>query len=295
MHTIGFAAVFYGGEPNAYFLQVLNGVLETAAQLHQNTTIFTMRDWKEEAPRLSGFCDGRIDGMILLAPDFTGASTPHLPEHTPFVSVHANAPIPGVVNIESDEETGAFNAVRHLIELGHRRILHFAGELHTVGAERRIHGYRRALESCGIPFDPAFVVEVGFGIELGRDAIRRWMRERTGQAFPEAVFCVNDAIAVACLEVFSEAGLRVPDHVSVVGFDDTMAARMVLPQLTTVRQPLREMGEKAVRVLLERVEHHHAAAAPRETSSIVFPTEVVIRKSAVLPGEARSTPPLGGS
>ena len=289
MRTIGVAAVFYGGEPNQYFTGVLSGVLEAAARHDQNTTVFTLHDWEKESARLPAFCDGRIDGLILIAPTFGRDAVGLLPEHTPFVTVHANSPLPGVVDLESDEETGACNMVRHLISLGHRRILHLAGDRGMRGAERRIAGYRRALESAGIPCDEDLVVEAGFSFSAGQSAMRAWLERFEGQPLPQAVFCANDGIAVACLEVFAAAGIRVPDDVSVAGFDDTIAARTTVPQLTTIRQPLRLMGGRAVETLLELVRHHHGHDDPEHEDAIVFPTELVIRNSV---GPAPSIPRL---
>ena len=108
MNTIGLAAeVDPLGELNHYFLDVFNGVLASAAIKEQNTTVFALHHWPEDTGRLAGFCDGRIDGMILVAPLMTEEASRALPLHTPFVALHANTPMPGVVNIESDEETGA--------------------------------------------------------------------------------------------------------------------------------------------------------------------------------------------
>jgi len=96
---------------------------------------------------------------------------------------------------------------------------------------------------------------------------------------PEAIVCYNDSVAFGCLEVLAEAGVRVPQDVSVAGFDDTLAARTTVPQLTTVRQPLREMGQRAVEVLLKRIGH----AADASATPVVFPTELVLRASVGVP------------
>ncbi len=276
MNTIGLAAeVDPLGELNHYFLDVFNGVLASAAIKEQNTTVFALHHWHEDARRLAGFCDGRIDGMILVAPLMTAEASRALPLHTPFVALHANNPMPGVVNIESDEDNGAYEMVRHMTALGHRRILHLSGDSRFTGSVRRARGYRRALEEAGIAFDPQLLVESGSTNEAGRSAVRRWLRAHQGQPLPEAIFCYNDGVAFGCLEVLAEDGIKVPEKVSVAGFDDTLAARTTVPQLTTVRQPLRKMGQRAVEVLLERIAHAGEESPP----PIVFPTELVLRAS----------------
>jgi len=282
MDTIGVAAVIDGGELNHYFLEVFNGILEMAAKHEQNTTVFALHDWTRDTARLPRLCDGRIDGMILLAPTFH-KQPPNLPAHTPFVSIHSNLALPNVVNIESDEERGAYEMVRHLLAQGHRRILYLAGPEDLLGPTRRIRGYKRALASCRVAFDPKLLVHGGFSTDEGRHEMRAWLRKHTGEPLPHAVFGVNDAVAFGALEALAEAGLRVPDDISVAGFDDSLAARTAVPQLTTVRQPLRTMGVRAVEVLLKRIAHHAGDGPDVSDATIVFPVDLAPRASVGLP------------
>ena len=278
MHTLG---VVVGGEYNDYFFEVLNGIIAAASRHGQNTTVFTLHDWSDSSARLHAFCDGRVDGVILLAPTFDRSQAAP-PEHVPFVSIHGNCSIPGIVNIESDEERGAQALVLHLLALGHRRIMHLTGPVGLVGAERRIRGYQRALDAAGIPFDPQLQLTAGYTTPQGRDAMCRWLQRQTGEPLPHAVFCANDACALGCLEAFAEVGLRAPDDVSVAGFDDTFTARASVPQLMSVRQPLAEMGAQAVELLLARIERRGAVSrtVPR---SVVFPVDLAPRASVGSP------------
>ena len=292
MDTIGVAAVIDGGDLNLYFLEIMNGVLEAASRHNQNTTVFTLHNWAEDAARVSKFCDGRIDGMVLLAPVFSRETADHLPDHTPFVAIHANLAAPGIVNLESDEETGACNLVRHLIARGHRRIMHLSGTRGLLGAERRIDGYRRALAEAGIAFDPSLLIEAHYHNAGGRQATRTWLSRSHGKQLPEAIFCANDAIAMGCMEALAEVGIRMPEDVSIAGFDDTLAARTTMPQLTTVRQPLRAMGAKAVEILLEQIGHNTGKPQARVASPYVFNTELVQRASVSTPPAAPRMVPV---
>lgn len=291
MNTLGIAAVIEGGELNQYFLEVFNGVLETAAHQGQNTTVFTLHDWQRDAGRLPGFCDGRIDGLILIAPLLTESAAQVLPDHTPFVAIHANHPLPGVANLESDEESGAYDMVRHLLAQGHRRILHLSGPRGLLGAERRIRGYRRALASARIAFDAALLAPADFSVEGGRREFRAWLARSAGRPLPQAIFCGNDGIAIGCMEALAEIGLKVPGDVSLAGFDDTLAARTTVPQLSTVRQPLRAMGSRAVEALLAHLEGRPGAGAGKPPPPTVFPTELVLRSSIAAPPAAPRTVP----
>ena len=110
--------------------------------------------------------------------------------------------------------------------------------------------------------------------------MRAWLRRHAGEPLPHAVFCVSDGVAIGCMEALAEVGLRVPDDISVAGFDDTLAARTTVPQLTTVRQPLRMMAKRAVEVLLRRIAD---PTGPRPESPIVFPVDLVPRASVGAP------------
>ncbi len=278
MHTLGVAAVISGGEVNHYFMEVFNGILEAAARHEQNTTVFALHDWSRDTVRLHGFCDGRIDGLILVAP-ILPPDKKSLPTHTPFVSIHANCPLPKVVNVESDEERGAWDMVRYLVGKGHRRIMHITGPVRQIGAERRILGYRRALASSRIPFEAQLLVPASFETESGRDVMRTWLKKHAGEPLPHAIFCANDSVAIGCMEALAEVGLRVPDDISVAGFDDTLAARTTVPQLSTVRQPLRAMGVRAVDLLMARVSQQNGAVKMVSDKPVIFPTELIQRAS----------------
>lgn len=277
MNTLGLAGIIDSGEINAYFLEVMNGVLEAAGRFNQNVTVFTLHDWKVDAGRIADFCDGRIDGLILLAPVINKTKPDLIPSHTPFVSLHANHPIPGVTNIESDEEQGALDIVNLLLAQGHRHILHVSGPSSMLGARRRQNGYQRALAAYATEGIVPEILEAGFSAAEAADALKTWMKKRRGQPLPTALFCANDSAALGCIELLAGAGLRVPHDISVVGFDDTLAARTSVPQLTTVRQPLRAMGGKAVELLL--------GIDPSQSNlgNIVFPTQSVARASVSAP------------
>jgi LacI family transcriptional regulator len=285
MNTIGVATTLSRNELNQYFLEVFNGVVEAAAAAGQNTTVFALPDWKEGARRIPAICDGRIDGLILLAPLLDVDAAPYLPDHTPFVSVHANNELPGVVNLESDEESGAYEMVRHMLRLGHRRILHVAGPTDSIGARRRVEGYLRAHAAARIKPLPDHVVNGDFSAESGRRLLEQWMQRHHGEALPQAIFGGSDAIALGCLDTLAAHGIRTPADISVVGFDDTMLARSA--HLATVRQPLREMGHRAVEMLMGRIEAKHLGGVQAAPTNIVLPTEIVLGQTLSKP---RATP-----
>ena len=281
INAIGVATTLSRGELNQYFLEVFSGVIEAAAEAGQNTTIFALPDWTDGAGRIPGICDSRIDGLILLAPLLELEAARFLPDHTPIVSVHANNELPNVVNLESDEEVGAFEMVRHLLAQGHRRILHMAGPSHSIGAMRRISGYLGAHAAAGVEPPAGYIVNGEYTTHAGLRNLEAWLTAHRGSELPQAIFGGSDAIAIGCLDALAARGYEAPADTSVVGFDGSLLAHSA--HLATVRQPLREMGQRAVKALLERIEAKHQGSSVRSVKRIVLPTEIVLGRSLSAP------------
>jgi LacI family transcriptional regulator len=290
MDAIGVVAVIdIGEEINLYILEVLNGILEAASEYGQNTTVFSIKDWQRDEARVLQFCDGRIDGMVLIAPSFSSDFLKHVRSHPPWVTLHSNHVLPGVPGLDVDNEGGAHAIVQYLVAQGHRRILHITGPRANTDAQLRVAGYRRALEEAGIPFDEALVLPGDYNTYAGRECMKTLLEKGGVDTLPTAIFCASDAIAYGCMEILAKYGLRVPDDISVAGFDDTLTARMTSPPLTTVRQPFRMMGRRAVERLLSAIREEDAAEAADGDASAavpqveVLPVELVVRASVAPP------------
>lgn len=299
MDTIGVASIIDGGEVNLYFLEVLSGILEACAKHGQNTTVFAIEDWKRDEQKILQSCDGRVDGIIFIGPMFSAEFAETILHYSPFVALHSSGFMPKTFDLNVDDEQGAYTIVRHLIEQGHRRIVHFTGG-NRQGAQRRILGYRRAIEEAGIAFDPALVLEGEYSEFSGRKQARALIEGGVISPLPTAIFCANDAIAMGCMEELANYGIHAPDDISIAGFDDLMAARMTTPPLTTMRQPFRTMGQRAVELLLLLIKRDKEAttlerdgntgvageqASPLDPIGIsephqqIFETELVCRQS----------------
>ncbi len=290
MESIGVVAAIDFGEVNLYFLEGLNGILEESAVHEQITTVYSISDWQKDEQKILQFCDSRVDGMILIAPYFTAEFNEKLPKHTPFVSMHSNYILQNSYNLSVDNEGGAYSIVRHLIEQGHRRIIHLAAPDNLLEAQLRLQGYRRALAEANIAYDANLVIAGEYSSRSGYSCITEMLQVRMPQPFPTAVFCASDTIASGCLDGLYNANLRVPEDISVVGFDDTLMARITSPPLTTVRQPFRKMGRRAVEVLIKMIRGEIDLAQPEQPSDRgtpadaenameIFQTELVLRKS----------------
>jgi LacI family transcriptional regulator len=187
-----------------------------------------------------------------------------------------NLPSARVASVGSTNFAGGLLATQHLLDLGHRRIAYLGGPVAAACNQARMHGYRGAMEAGGAPVPDGYVRTGRFSYEHGIAAGAALLELPDP---PTAVFAGSDETALGVIEAARVRGLRVPEHLSVVGFDDTPVARLAAPPLTTVRQPLREMGAVAVRTALrlaagERVDSHHVELA----------TELVVRQSTAGPG-----------
>lgn len=285
LEMLGVVAIVPGGGIDLYIHAVLNGIIEAAAEHHQSTCIKSMITWQAAEADVLQFCDGRIDGLILLAPrDSTADFAEAVRRRVPFVTIHSNNALPYVYDFEVDDEGGAYAAVRHLISLGHRRIAHFTGDFHWTGSHLRVSGYRRALADAGIPVDESLVIPGPFNVPAGFAAMNRLIERSAIVPLPTAVFCANDSIALGCMEALAQHGIRVPDEISIVGFDDTVTARITIPPLTTMRQPLHVIGRRAVERLLHLVrDEDGSATAPQAGCTEIFPVELVVRASTAPP------------
>jgi LacI family transcriptional regulator len=182
-----------------------------------------------------------------------------------------NLPRADVVSIGATNWSGGLTATRHLTELGHRRIAFIAGPVASSCSQARLHGYRAALENVGITADPSLIRHGDFvfdsGLKLGTELL-------DCENPPTAIFAASDPMAVGVLTAARARGMRVPHDLSVVGFDDSFLTEWSTPGLTTVRQPLRDMGRIALRTLLRLI-----ANEPLDSHHVELATALVIRES----------------
>ncbi|MCL2553686.1 MAG: LacI family DNA-binding transcriptional regulator [Actinomycetia bacterium] len=190
-------------------------------------------------------------GVILIMSDLTADQRDRLVSRdVPFVVMDpAGYPADDVPSIGTTNWQGGHSATRHLLDLGHRRIGVIGGPADVLCSRARIDGYRAALETAGVPCDPRLVRHGTFQHEAGRRVGRELLRLPDR---PTAIFAGNDVQAMGVYEAAREQGLRIPQDLSVVGFDDLPISAWMGPPLTTVRQPLVEMAETAARLVLDR-------------------------------------------
>ena len=249
--SLGVTLVTHTGFVNPYQQALLNGIYSAVHHYDQTVTIFILPHWHLASGRLEEFCSKpTIDGMILLAPTMTEAMVKGFVPKKPLVTIHANVGIPHTIDLHADDEQGGYLAVDHLIRLGHRRILQVTGPKDLSGLAARAKGWRRALREANLEEDDLRVDCSGLSFNHGLQATDRWLTQLRGE-LPTGIVCTCDLIAMGCIAALARHGLRVPQDISVVGFDDLPFSGVGGPALTTIAQPFQEMGNQAVEHLIE--------------------------------------------
>jgi LacI family transcriptional regulator len=182
----------------------------------------------------------RVDGMIVFTGRLPDETLMEVARRVPTVVTGRKLSAPGLFSLNFANVDGARMATRHLIDLGHRRIVHILGPREHADARERKEGYRRALKEAGIPYDPALVVQGDFSEAGGLKALSQLMESRVDFS---AIFAANDQTAYGAALGLYRRNLRVPDDVAVVGFDDLAGSQYSIPPLTTIRQPVYQLGE----------------------------------------------------
>ncbi|GGU98892.1 LacI family transcriptional regulator [Streptomyces litmocidini] len=260
-----------------YFLDIIRGVSAELAAADKQLLLTLIRSEQERQRFEQYLAAQRVDGVLL-------------------ASVHGDDPLPDRVRelglpvvlngrrveaervpyVDSDNIGAGRAAVAHLVGRGRSRIATVTGPLDMYVARARLGGYRAGLTEAGLPPDEGLVSAGDFTEEGGRRAMRRLLDRRPDL---DAVFAASDVMAAGARSVLREAGRRVPEDVALVGVDDSTVARLMDPPLTSVRQPIEEMGRTMARMLIQEI-HESTETAPEEPRRHVLPTELVVRDSS---------------
>lgn len=231
---------------NPFYLDIYKGVEEFAFDAGYKVL---MGDARNDDARICHYIETvrnrQADGLILMTGRLPKAArAAPLPPIVVALEMLEDIALPMVA---IDNRAAAARAVEHLIGLGHRRIAHVSGPMEELMNRHRHEGYLAALQRAGLPSDPALAVQGTYRLESGRHAVRRLLREHA--AFT-AVFASNDEMAVGVINELRAHGYRIPQDISVVGFDDIVFADAADPPLTTIRQARREIGSRAMAMMI---------------------------------------------
>ncbi len=255
--------------------EIMRGVSSAAVELGYDLMLHTKSVTPEfEADAL---CDGRVDGALVLRDEGDPVLLGLLHHEFPCVQFFTRSEGSGAPFVDADNYAGGRLATRHLLDLGHQKIGMIRGSLRSTSSNDRYNGYRDALEGAGIGVGPERVLQVSPGSDMG--PLAQLMR---GPDRPTALFVWSDDVAFACIAMLKDLGLRVPEDVSVVGFDSLEACERCSPTLTSIRQPVFEMASEATRLLVSII---RGESAPRK--QILFPLSLDVRGSTASPKGGR--------
>jgi LacI family transcriptional regulator len=263
---------------NPFFTTIARGVEDTASE-HGFSVMFCNTDESQdyETEYLNVLVQKQVDGVLLVPASCSAESVSFLQDrNVPFVLLDRRIPNVQVDIVRSDSVQGAYDLVRHLVKLGHRNIALLSGPPSATTAEDRIAGYYQALTEAGLDTNAAAIYYVPFTQEGGYQVMKQVL---AAAPRPTALFAGNNFIAIGALRALREAGVRVPQDISLVTFDDLPPTIVIDPFFTAAVQPAYEMGQRATALLLDRL----GGRGPAEPQEIVLRTQFIMRESSAPP------------
>jgi DNA-binding LacI/PurR family transcriptional regulator len=257
---------------NPIFAQMGQGVSQVCAQKGYVSMQFMGQRDMEEQTLYNVLRSRPFDGVVLISGEYEDPRPAFL-RHAgiPYVRIGRDPNHDDLKYVDIDNIAAARSAVEHLIKLGHRRIAMIKGMARDTCSADRYEGYKQALREAGIPLDEQLVGDGDWTAACGYAFTQRFLQLDSP---PTAIFSSNDMMAAGVVRAAHERGLTVPNDLALVGFDDLDQTTMIFPELTTVRQPCVEMGQRAAEILIDQLENEN-----EEPVHLILPTTLVIRAS----------------
>lgn len=257
-----------------YYPRLIQGVSQACNESGNTLALFIFHTEEEEQQiALQIMRQGFLDGVIIAGLHFGDPLNRLVLSNKPVLMIGEPLEYPHASFVDVDNQAGAYTAVSHLISLGHQRIATITGRLDMAAGQQRRQGYLDALQDHNLPIDEQLIAAGEFEQGKAYQATFQLIPHQ-----PDAIFVASDSMALGVLHALADVGLRVPEDVAVVGYDDLApvdtAVPFLNPPLTTIRQPIRRMGMQAVETLLEIIKGPQDP--PRR---IILPTELIIRES----------------
>lgn len=267
--AVVFQHAHYFSVTSAFTNEAMNGVCEECVEQGLDVLLHT-KPTHDPAHEANALSDGRVDGVLMLR-DTGDPTLANLADRNfPVVLFFSRSEDPRISYVDCDNFMGGKLAGAHLCGLGHRRLAMVVGPAHSVDSGDRFQGFRSALEAAGLAIRPDHVVRMEQPDSNPRELLELMKREDR----PTALFVWSDDVAVHLIPELKRMGLRIPEDLSIVGFDGTAACTRVDPPLTSVRQPIEEMARKATQILVSMIK-----GDPPTPRQIVFPPRLDVRGS----------------
>ncbi|EAS64848.1 HTH-type transcriptional repressor PurR [Photobacterium angustum] len=259
---------------NPFFAEVVHGVEEYCYNSGYTLILCnTEGNLEKQRDYLRMLSEKRVDGLLVMCSDLDQMLLDLLERKNdlPMVIMDWGPESPHTDNILDNAENGGYIATKHFIENGHKKIGCLSGQADKSTCQERLKGFRKAMAEADLTVNEDWLLDGDFECESAVEAAQKFiaMEDR-----PTAIFCFNDIMAMALISTFEQAGLRVPDDISIIGYDNIDLAPYFAPPLTTIHQPKRRLGKKAIEILLERVKDKN-----HERQTFEMTPKLVERKS----------------
>lgn len=253
-----------------FFPTLIQGITQATNRRSITLSLFLFHSKDEENRTIRSILNtGLLDGLIITADRKEDSFVPNFIHHgVPFVLIGRPETNNDITYVDTDNVAGAFMATEHLLKLGRQRVAIIAANENTAGDDR-MAGYQNAIQDYGYALDPGLTAFGDFSIQSGYDAMKKLL-----PANPDAVFIASDTMALGALRAIRESGRRVPDDISVIGFDDLPPSLQADPALSTIRHPIEQLGVLAVDLLSKMLNQDNVLP-----SHIILPVTLVIRAS----------------
>jgi LacI family transcriptional regulator len=269
-HVIGLLIPDLG---TAYIGEIIRGIDLELESIHYNLMLYTThRRETKESGYISSLIQSGVDGVILILPRNPANYLEKLRAlNFPYVlvdhqGIDDQGPAVGATNFQ-----GAFDATEYLLQLGHKQIAFITGSMDLGCSQERLNGFKTAMQKHSVPVTPEWVLEGDFEQSAGYDGASKLMSLSNR---PTAIFASNDMMAFGVMNAVRDMGLKIPGDISVIGFDDVFQASQTMPGLTTIHQPLEQMGREATRLLVEMM-----AEREIKPGKVDLPTRLILRDS----------------
>ncbi|MCS6974576.1 MAG: LacI family transcriptional regulator [Cyclobacteriaceae bacterium] len=264
---------------NSYFMSTVIAGMEKVANENGYNVIISqsLESYKKEIASANTLFNSRVDGLIVSVASDTPDSDHFdmfFKKHIPLIFFDRVLERPGCTTIIIDNHRAGYDATRHLLDQGCRRIVHIAGNLNRNVYAGRLEGYKQALQERNIPYDPSLVISCNLTEQCGTQAARQILEMNPR---PDGIFAANDTSVVACMRELKHAGIEIPGQLGVVGFNNDPISKVIEPNLTTINYPGQEMGEIAASTLINKI----TKSGNSSLDTIVLRHELIIRQSSL--------------
>lgn len=259
---------------NTFYSKIVQGIEDVGHKNGYNVMICTTgADVQREQVYLELLKNRLADGIIFMAPQIDAVDLSEIGKNYHVVQCCEYKEGAEVSRVSIDNSAAAYEATQHLIKLGHRKIGFISSNSGFLSASRREEGYKAALRDAGIELNPGWIQYGDYGFKSGLRVTKGFLQMDEP---PTAIFAISDMMAIGAVRAIEEHGLRVPDDVAVMGFDNISFAAMYDPRLTTISQPQYDMGSIAMNMLLDQIK-----GKEKKVQQIILEHELVIRESTI--------------